>query len=256
MFWPPKMKKHFFKQWISISLFMVFLIPSTAFAQVFNFNNFVELLGEDVQGTLSEGLNCAQTGFTNFLATVSPDPLKQGMAKRQLDVADGYNSLSKRVSSMNKDDPKKDNIEDLLDDAAKSANDFLCLDINNEVEEREFGSFAESRTFTEAEQEALSALSDVNKAILSPRRPAEVPQGDLLEDFIPNLVRLLFRFASLAVFVSFVISGLMFVAALGNEERVTKAKQMLYWTLVGFAFVTLAFALVKAITDIDFFGFI
>lgn len=100
------------------------------------------------------------------------------------------------------------------------------------------------------------AFLSVNQILLGPARPGEVPEGDVVEDFIPNLVRQFFRFAWVAVFISFVVSGVMFVMGMGNDERIDKAKKMLYFSLIGFAFIALSFALVQAITDIDFFRFI
>ena len=77
-----------------------------------------------------------------------------------------------------------------------------------------------------------------------------------MRDFIPWIIRTLFRFAFFAIFISFLVSGVMFITAFSTEERVTKAKNILYYSLIGFAFVSLAFAIVKAVTNIDFFGFI
>lgn len=102
-------------------------------------------------------------------------------------------------------------------------------------------------------QKVEDGFAQVNRILLSPARPGEVPEGDIVEDFIPNLVRQLFRFGWLAVFISFVASGVMFVLAAGNDDRVDKAKKILYFSLVGFAFIALAFAIVRGVTNIDFF---
>ena len=49
---------------------------------------------------------------------------------------------------------------------------------------------------------------------------------------------------------------LLLITSFDNEERHTQAKKILTYSLIGFVFVALAFALVKAITNIDFFNFI
>ncbi len=67
---------------------------------------------------------------------------------------------------------------------------------------------------------------------------------------------MLFRLTTLAILVSFVVSGVMLVIAYDNEENVTKAKTMLYFSLVGFAFVALAFAIVTAITKVNYFDLV
>jgi cytochrome bd-type quinol oxidase subunit 1 len=162
-----------------------------------------------------------------------------------------YDKLNERVNLMEASDPKKDGAKDLLD----TAKDLLDeIDTDEEDDEVFLGQI----------EAAQKAINDVNLYLIKPVAPGAtkitgegtVPEGDIIEDFIPQFIRLLFRFASLAVLIAFVVSGIMFVVAFDNEERVTKAKQMLYYSIIGFAFVTLAFAIVKAITDIDFFGFI
>jgi hypothetical protein len=167
------------------------------------------------------------------------DDAKDGI---QQEIEFAYDKLNERINLMEHNDPKKDEAEELLDDAK---------DIIDEID-----TDASDADFLDQEKEAREALNKVNLYLIQPFRPGAVPEGDIVEDFIPQFIRLLFRFASLAILISFVVSGIMFVVAFDNEERVTKAKQMLYYSLIGFAFVTLAFAIVKAVTDIDFFGFI
>ena len=58
------------------------------------------------------------------------------------------------------------------------------------------------------------------------------------------------------ILIALTVSGVMFVTAQENDERLTKARGMLYYTLIGFAFIAFSFAIVKALTDIDFFRFI
>lgn len=115
-----------------------------------------------------------------------------------------------------------------------------------------------SQDFLQQQQRVEEAFSAVNLILIQPPAPENVPSEDvrLLETFIPQLVRQFFRFAWLAVFVSFIVSGVMFVMAFGNDERTDKAKKITYMSIIGFAFVALSFAIVSAITDIDFFRFI
>lgn len=182
------------------------------------------------------------------------------MLKRQMNVADSYENLKDRIDALQKNDPRKDDAEDELKTAKKQHDTFLAIDPTKKDSTGELeyvtDDYKVASTFNDAEKDAISALNDVNKKLLAPSKPGNVPEGDILEDFAPGIIRILLRFASLAVLVAFVVSGLMFVMAFGVEERLTKAKHMLYYTLIGFAVVTLAFAIVKAVTDIDFFGFI
>lgn len=182
---------------------------------------------------------------------------------RKSQVELNYNRLKKRVDDMDDQDPKKETAKNKVENAFDDVNDFTTLDEGDQV--KQVGDdWVPKDSFLEAEKVAVEAINSVNQYLIKPIQPGAktltgqgtTPQGDIIEDFAPQIIRLLLRFASLAVFISFVISGVYFVGAFGNEERVTKAKNMLYYSLIGFAVVSLAFAMVKAITDIDFFNFI
>ena len=172
-----------------------------------------------------------------------------------------YEELQSAVYSMHPNDSRKGDVEKLLAKAEDSKDSFTGMDSGDYVTVSTLTGGAAPKImpeqgFIDAEKKATSDINAVNRAMLAPERPGNVPQGDLMEDFIPQIIRQLFRFAWLAVLISMITSGVYFVIAFENDERLGKAKRMIYFTLIGFAFVTLAFALVKAITDIDFFNFI
>jgi len=186
--------------------------------------------------------------------------LKDTMESLQNEVQGKYDALVLRIDRMDKNDPKKDGVEAYRKDAKDAVGRFTDLDAGSYITD----DLQISRVFELAEEEARTAVNEANAYLIRPVMPGAdkitdkgtVPEGGIVEDFIPQFIRLLFRFASMAVFVAFVVSGVMFVIAFGNDERLGRAKSMLYYTLIGFAFVALAFAIVKAVTDIDFFGFI
>ena len=183
------------------------------------------------------------------------------MEASQAEVTDTLAGLDKRVKDFNINDPDKDAINKQLNAAKDAVDDFVDYDAKNHLQVIGGGPGVLPRiypdnSFQKAESDAISEMSGVNRILIGPKRPGNVPEGDIIEDFLPQLIRQLFRFAWLAVLVALVYSGVMFVIAFNNDERITKAKHMIYFTLIGFAAVTLAFAIVKAISDIDFFNFI
>lgn len=182
------------------------------------------------------------------------------MYSRQMDAIDSYSNISNRVNALDKNDTRRSDADNSLKLAATPLDTFLALNPEKKDSSGNYelisSVYKSAAAFNDAEKKAVKAISEVNQYLLAPARPGSVPKGDLMNDFIPGIIRILFRFASLAVLVSFVVSGVMFVIVFDSEDRVTKAKHMLYYSLIGFAFVTLAFAIVKAVTDIDFFGFI
>jgi hypothetical protein len=181
---------------------------------------------------------------------------------RQREVVEAFDRLDIRVKGMNSNDVKKSEALKLLNDAEDAVNDFKDLDADDHVEGPEDGPFEADDDFKEAETAATEAMNDVNRFLIAPFRPGTtdenpegtVPEGDLIDDFIPQAVRLLFRFTFIAILISIIVSVVMLITSFNNEERQTKARDMLMFSLIGFAVVALAFALVTAITNIDFFS--
>lgn len=197
-------------------------------------------------------------------ALASPrDDFNDHLESRQRALVDAFDKLDTRVKAMNSNDPKKNPAEDLLDEAENKINAFKDLDAGEEIRPRSEdepdnfeGPYEASRNFLNEEEDAKKALNAVNAVIIGPARPAKVPEGDLVEDFIPQVIRQLFRFTWLAILIGFVVAAILLITSADNEEHHTQAKKILTYSLIGFVFVALAFALVKAITAIDFFGFI
>ncbi len=192
--------------------------------------------------------------------------LQISMSNSQMEVITSYDNMKTRITSLLKNDTRKDSAEESLTTAGTNVGTFINLDVakkntsNNSgfefIEQGTYAYQASPKKFTAIQKKAIQSINSVNKTLLNPSKPSGVPSGDLITDFVPGVIRILFRFASFASLISLIISGLMFTAAFGNEERVTKARSMIYYSLIGFACVVLAFAVIKAITDIDFFGFI
>lgn len=174
------------------------------------------------------------------------------------DVDFRFESIKERVDELLPSDKRKDRAQEALDTAEDSKDSFLDMTADQElfVQISVGGAppaVMPSEAFTLAQQQAESDQIAVNRILIAPNQPGAVPGGDLVSDFIPQIIRQMFRFAWLAVLVAFTASGVMLVMAHGDDAKLTKAKSMIYFTLIGTAFVTLAFALVKAVTDIDFF---
>ena len=189
------------------------------------------------------------------------DDVISSMEAAQYDVDYGYDALENRVDQLQDDDRRYDSANDAIDRAKDRKNDFTDIspDRHLEVIEALAGTLPRvipDTAFELAHERATEAQNEVNRILLNPNRPGAVPEGDIVSDFLPQLIRQLFRFAWLAVLVALTVSGIFLVIAHDNEEKVTKAKQMLLFSMIGFAFIALAFALVKAVTDIDFFRFI
>jgi hypothetical protein len=188
------------------------------------------------------------------------DSLEATQASLQTD----FSRLEARVNALKLEGDRKKAVDTAMDTVRRQKDDFLKLEPKNLVTQID-GQWYPAPEFTSSESAARSALHEVNKLLVLPVMPGatgsasqdgSVPKGDLMETFFPSAIRLLMRFASLMVLIAFIVSGVLMVIAFDNEERVTKAKTILYYTIIGFAAVLLAFAIAKAVTDIDFFDFI
>jgi len=185
----------------------------------------------------------------------------ESMEAAQYDAEVAFNALEVRVSGLLKNDSRRDEAKNALSTTESDVEDFTSLEAQNHLEVQEAFSgvlprLLTSTIFDQSQKKALDAMADVNRILINPNRPGNVPEGDLFSDFIPQLIRQLFRFAWLGVLIAFTVSGVFLVIAKENDDRISKAKSMIYFSLIGFIVIAMAFAVVKGITDIDFFNFI
>lgn len=202
-----------------------------------------------------------EEGAASDKATSDVNALIAVMKATQEDIGYNFDSISERVDSLNKNDLRRDDALDRLDNAENLMDTFRDMDPEQNLYLQESIGGAPPRVtegddFRLAREAAEGAQASINRILIAPSRPGAVPQGDIVSDFIPQLIRQLFRFAWLAVLIALTASGVLMILAHGNEEKITKARAMIYYSLVGFAFIALAFAIVKGVTDIDFFRFI
>lgn len=257
----------------SIAIFIIFLMPFTHVFAVSDYKSEYDTLKSNYDSLSDSVKTETDTTKKSYMSA------QMEMLYSQMDVIDSYDNMKERIDpsdggkvyTFGGDDTKQDEAKSRLGKTKAPISSFISLDATKSDGSSGYtyissDTYKATSAFNNAEKAAVKAINGVNQFLLAPSRPGVtkkdgkdvggVPTGDLIEDFIPGVIRILFRFASLAVLISFVVSGVMFVMVFGEEERITKAKHMLYYSLIGFAFVSLAFAIVKAITDIDFFGFI
>lgn len=70
--------------------------------------------------------------------------------------------------------------------------------------------------------------------------PGEIPNPIHSNDFydvLMGLAKFAYRIGIPVLTFFIVLAGIMFVAAQGNEEKIKKAKTMLYWTVMGAAII-------------------
>lgn len=252
-------------------IFSLLIITLISFNTLVSANNFFSSSAiQERANVLSEVRKKLSTQSVPDQEAIQKRNVQIQMLDRQLDIADSFSALVKRVEQLNVRDPRKTKANDLIKEAESKIftlnnQTFLSLDVESNSSLIGQDPIEPSSLFNQKEKEATEALNVVNRTLVTPLRPGTtqeggkevggVPEGDIIDDFIPGIIRLLFRMVTLMILVSFLISGVMFITSFGNDETLNKAKRITYYSLIGFAFVALAFAIVQAITDIDFFGF-
>lgn len=95
----------------------------------------------------------------------------------------------------------------------------------------------------------------VNKADnILPLAPADqqLPAEDFETQIVPNIIKIFLSLVGTIIFGVFVYAGVMLVLAQGNEEEITKFKNLLIWSLVGTAFIVASYAIVSGAMQLVF----
>ncbi len=239
-----------------------YFISSILFVFLFSFSQVFALNKDEAINQFQTELEKI-TGMTNAgnRAENSVNALINQMEGEQYDIHMAIKNLESQVLSLTKKSNRKDEALTDLDNAKTVVSEFDDLDASEHIRVQTglagtLPYVLSDDVFSAKKDEANALIRNLRRTIINPDRPGSVPEGDIVSDFIPQIIRQLFRFVWVAIFIALTVSGVFFVVAQDNDERITKAKSMLYLSLVGFAFVAFAFAIVKAVTDIDFFRFI
>jgi len=79
-----------------------------------------------------------------------------------------------------------------------------------------------------------------------------LPEEDFETQIVPNIIKIFLRLVGTIIFGVFVYAGVMLVLAQGNEEEITKFKNLLIWSLVGTAFIVASYAIVSGAMQLVF----
>lgn len=81
---------------------------------------------------------------------------------------------------------------------------------------------------------------------------ASLPEGDIWV-LIGDVTWYLLVIANILAFISFVSAGVYMLISQGNEESISKAKEIFVYTLIAMIIAATALAIVTGITNIQFF---
>lgn len=99
--------------------------------------------------------------------------------------------------------------------------------------------------------EDILPKSSVNQLGSTSSAPV-LPTKDFKDEIIPQAVNFFLGMVATISFGMFLYAGINLVIAQGNEEEMTKFKNMMVWAIVGLVLITLSFAIVKGVLQIQF----
>ena len=83
---------------------------------------------------------------------------------------------------------------------------------------------------------------------------AEIPlaKGQFKTEIIPKAIGIFLALAAVVTTGVLVYAGVMLVISQGNEEEITKFKNILIWSIVGLVFITTSYAIVRGVLQLSF----
>jgi hypothetical protein len=96
-------------------------------------------------------------------------------------------------------------------------------------------------------------------------RPLTYPEGskiELVQERLPSgswqailaeVIKLVLSITGSLTFIALTYGGIMFLTARGNDEQITKAKDVVTWSAFALAVIAISYAVVLGITQLRFF---
>lgn len=80
---------------------------------------------------------------------------------------------------------------------------------------------------------------------------ANLASGDLRGEIIPDIIKIVLNLVGTLALMLIVYAGALLVMRDGDEERVTKARLLITWAIVGIITVVIAYVIVEAVVQIN-----
>jgi len=78
-----------------------------------------------------------------------------------------------------------------------------------------------------------------------------LPSGDFISEIVPAIITNFFYMIGFLVFIAFMYGGILLITGRGNEESITKAKNIIIYSAVALAFVSLGYAVIFGIATLN-----
>lgn len=78
-----------------------------------------------------------------------------------------------------------------------------------------------------------------------------LPGGDW-RIVLSNIIKLILQITGSLAFISFTVGGVMMITSQGNEEKTSKGKNIILWSLLALIIIATSYAIVLGITQLSF----
>lgn len=80
----------------------------------------------------------------------------------------------------------------------------------------------------------------------------QLPAGEW-PTIVAGIVQLALGITGSLAFIAFTVGGVMFVTAQGSEEKISKAKTIIFWSLLALVAIAGSYGIILGITQLNFF---
>ena len=112
-----------------------------------------------------------------------------------------------------------------------------------------------SALFTYLSIQTLSFASNASTALIPVKEGHlyNLPSGDVATHFIPRFIDIFLKISYTVTVVVIIFAGGLYIYAQGDDGDTDKAKNILIYGVVGFLIITVAYAFVQGILNLEWF---
>lgn len=70
---------------------------------------------------------------------------------------------------------------------------------------------------------------------------------------VAGIVKIILGITGSLALIAFTVGGVMFVTAQGSEDRISKAKAIIYWSIFALLVIAASYAIVLGVSQLEFF---
>lgn len=81
----------------------------------------------------------------------------------------------------------------------------------------------------------------------------QLPGGDW-QSILTSVIKFVLGITGTLALISFTVAGVLFLTARGEEDQITKAKNLLIWSIAALGIIAVSYAIVLGVSQLKFFS--